>query len=202
MMTSGYKAKIRSRHQRLRQELSKEQVEMMSRKICDTLMQTEIYIESTTVFAYMALPFEIDLKFLLENALINNKKVVIPKVLEKRHMEFFEITSLEDVEVGRFNVREPIIKEQEPVNFNSTSIMIVPGLAYDFKGFRIGYGGGFYDQYIEKLSLTKLEKTQKNLKDLIVGVFYSWQQVDSCYPDIYDQDLKQIVTEKEKLMFH
>ena len=82
---------------------------------------------------------------LLEKALADGKRVAVPKVYGDE-MRFLYITDLSQVEKGYAGIPEPVA--DEPVAEDKTALVLMPGLAFDPQGHRIGYGGGFYDKFL------------------------------------------------------
>lgn len=141
-----------------RKNLSKEEIKNTSELLCKKIINHPKYKEANIILAYMAQDGEIELNTLINDAINNNKKVYIPKVLGKHTMEFYRYTNKDDLEISNFGILEP--KEKEPLQISETDqiFVIVPGVAFDKSGNRIGYGGGFYDTYLAGL----LESFNKN----------------------------------------
>ena len=84
--------------------------------------------------------------------------MVVPKVLDKTRMEFYYITSLEELQAGKWGILEPeSIEENRADVFNiqnqTKPLMIMPGVGFDKEGHRMGYGGGYYDRYLKKYGM-------------------------------------------------
>ena len=117
---------------------------------CTHLLETEEYREAETLFVYVDCKHETETSDLIRRAWADGKSVAVPRVLGQE-MKFFYIHSLEtDLEDGYFGIREPY--EKEPADEAADrpgSLMVMPGVAFDEARHRIGYGGGFYDRYLE-----------------------------------------------------
>lgn len=94
---------------------------------------------------------EVDTKNIIEEAWKERKNVVVPKCDPKSNtMTFRRIESFFQLETVFFGLREPIVSKTIPVKPKEIDLMIVPGLCFDQEGYRIGFGGGYYDRYLEK----------------------------------------------------
>ena len=114
--------------------------------ILNNLFRTDEYIKASVVFAYSSFRSEIDTSDILEHSLFCNKIFCLPKCNKQNHeMKFIEIKSKNDLKSGAYGIKEPIYDSE----FNGNAdIIIVPALSCDYKGNRLGYGGGYYDRYL------------------------------------------------------
>ena len=128
--------------------------------IRESVMGTEEYREAEVILAYVSYKSEVDTIALIQQALKDGKYVFAPKV-SGNEMEFWQISSLEDLREGYRGILEPIqsISFSEWIKEHDCKVMMwMPGAAFDKERHRIGYGGGFYDRYLERL-LHRLEQT-------------------------------------------
>lgn len=149
ILPGNSKEEIRRKVQEARNAYPREAVLKDSLKICSSLMAMKEYKEASHVFLYMASSHEVDTAAVLKNALASGKKVYIPKVIRMGVMEFYQIFQETDVESGSFGILEPL--EGMPVAQVKEGFMVMPGVAFDRKLRRIGYGGGYYDRYLEQV---------------------------------------------------
>tara|TARA_R110001592_G_scaffold215820_2_gene469232 strand:- start:4297 stop:4854 length:558 start_codon:yes stop_codon:yes gene_type:complete len=132
-----------------------------------------------TIHAYLTMGKEIDITPLLENLLAKNITVVTPKTLPKRKLENRILTSFDDIEKGVFGTTHPA----DPKEYTGTfDLIIVPGLAFDDKNYRLGYGGGYYDNF-----LVNHPEAYK------VGIFYPQQKVEKVPTETHDICLDEIL---------
>lgn len=105
-----------------------------------------------TILCYAAVGSEVDVSAIAEAALGRGKRVAFPVCsAEKGEMEFYAVTSLSELtEKNRFSIPEPPAKEENLVRPTESTMILMPGLIFDKRGKRIGYGGGYYDRYIRK----------------------------------------------------
>lgn len=124
------------------------------KKISDNLLSFELYKNSKTILFYASLDDEINVDCCIEQALSDGKKIALPVCTDKNgNMKFYYINSLSEIRVGYFGVREPDTSVCKEVDDFSFSICIVPAIAYDKNGFRLGYGKGYYDRFLKKYNL-------------------------------------------------
>lgn len=113
--------------------------------ICKELVQTKAYREAKSIWTYVSMPREVQTFPLIEAAWEDGKQVAVPKVIGSDTLQFIELTSYDQLEEGYFHVLEPSYgKRAEDEN----ALIVMPGVAFDLAGNRIGYGRGFYDRYL------------------------------------------------------
>lgn len=115
-------------------------------KIAENLFATEEYKAAERLLLYASLPGEINTDPIFLRALSDGKKVYYPKTEKDGKMEFFRAESLESLSVGKFGIREP--ETAEKFSENGKTLCVVPGFSFDKEGFRLGYGGGYYDRFL------------------------------------------------------
>ena len=143
--------KQRLREERLaaREALSEQERSMLDDRITQKLLATSEYVEATTVLTYVSVSSEVSTRMFIECALRDEKTVAVPRCLPGHCLEFVAIVSLEQLVAAPFNLLEPA-KELPAVTEDqkNNSICIVPALFVDTKGYRLGYGAGFYDRFL------------------------------------------------------
>lgn len=143
--------KQRLREERLaaREVLSEQERSVLDDRITQKLLATSEYAEATTVLTYVSVSSEVSTRMFIECALRDGKTVAVPRCLPGHCLEFVAITSLEQLVAAPFNLLEPA-KELPAVTEDqkNNSICIVPALLVDTKGYRLGYGAGFYDRFL------------------------------------------------------
>lgn len=107
-----------------------------------------------TVAVTLSQDEELPTQLLIHTALIQGKRVVVPKVAPKRQMDFYQVTTSTEYARHRFGMLEPI--DAPIVMPNEIDLLIVPGLGYDEAQQRIGFGGGYYDRYLPRTTGYKL----------------------------------------------
>ena len=143
--------KQRLREERLaaREALSEQERSVFDDRITQKLLATFEYAEATTVLTYVSVSSEVSTRMFIERALRDGKAVAVPRCLPGHCLEFVAIVSLEQLVAVPFNLLEPA-KELPALTEDqkNNSICIVPALLVDTKGYRLGYGAGFYDRFL------------------------------------------------------
>lgn len=123
--------------------------ESKSRKIVNRIIQSSAYCKSTDIMAYVPIHSEVDITGLLLQILADQKKLYLPKTyVETGCMEFFRVRDLSELIKGAYHIPEPVCTE--PFDSSKSALILVPGVAYDERGYRMGYGGGYYDRFLYK----------------------------------------------------
>ena len=143
--------KQRLREERLaaRESLSEQERSVLDDHITQKLLVTSEYAEATTVLTYVSVSSEVSTRMFIEYALRDGKTVAVPRCLPGHCLEFVAITSLDQLVPAPFNLLEPPkdLSTLTEVQM-SDAICIVPALLVDTKGYRLGYGAGFYDRFL------------------------------------------------------
>ena len=143
--------KQRLREERLaaREALTEQERSVLDDRITQKLLATSEYAEATTVLTYVSVSSEVSTRMFIECALRDGKTVAVPRCLPGHCLEFVAIASLEQLVAAPFNLLEPA-KELPALTEDqkNNSICIVPALLVDTKGYRLGYGAGFYDRFL------------------------------------------------------
>ena len=125
--------------------MSEEMIVEKSRKLGVLFAASELYQNAKTIYGYLPYNQEVRTVPMLEQALKDGKRVAVPKCYGDE-MKFLFMDDLSKVEKGYAGIPEPIA--DEPVADDETSLVLMPGMAFDPQGHRIGYGGGFYDKFL------------------------------------------------------
>ncbi|EED34991.1 5-formyltetrahydrofolate cyclo-ligase [Luminiphilus syltensis NOR5-1B] len=176
------KASLRERMSARRRQVSSAQRTDCSIAISNAIIELEEFRDATTVAAYLPLPGEIDPMPTLCHAADCGKETAVPRVISAGVMELRAWRPGEATEVGRGHVRQPTASSRS-ARIDARTLIIVPLLACDSEGIRLGFGGGFYDRLLAGSAGFR------------VGVGYSWQQVSRCPREAHDIPLHGLVTE-------
>lgn len=151
--------KQRLREERLaaRETLSEQERARLDDFITQKLLATPEYAEAATVLTYVSVSSEVSTRMFIECALRDGKTVAAPRCLPGHRLEFVAITSLDQLVPAPFNLLEPI-EELSALTEDqmSNTICIVPAIFVDKKGYRLGYGAGFYDRFLSTYSGKKI----------------------------------------------
>lgn len=121
----------------------------ISRQLQEVLFQSDLWKNAKTIGVYLSLGTEWDTRNIVEEAFKAGINVVIPKTVpDVRRMDFYQITDQSQAEQGHFGLYEPIVEETTYVDKDKIDLLIVPGLIFSKDGYRIGFGGGYYDRFL------------------------------------------------------
>ena len=127
--------------------MTAEEIEAKSARLGELFAQSELYRQAKTIYGYMPYNQEVRTVPMLERAIRDGKRVAVPKCYGDE-MRFLYLDDLNAVEPGYAGIPEPVA--DEPVADDETALVLMPGMAFDPQGHRIGYGGGFYDKFLAK----------------------------------------------------
>lgn len=179
------KAELRSVYKRLRSQCPAEVKKELDRRLSQQFLSLDEYKSCKTLFAFVSTPIEVDTSVIISTALKDGKRVAVPKCRDKSGlMDFFYITSTDCLKKGAFSIMEPDEALCERVTDLSDGLCLVPGLCFDRQGYRIGFGKGYYDRFLEEFGGTT------------VGICYSRCIEKELPRGIFDRNTDILVTEK------
>ena len=144
------KAELRKQVLQEMKALPLEQKQAMDQALTDQFLKHPFYQEAKVIATYLSFPHEFQTQELIEQALKDGKKVLIPKTYPKGRMNFVVYDPQQLVKTS-FGLLEPQ-GDLEVVDASQIDLIHVPGLVFTTKGYRIGYGGGYYDRYLKHFS--------------------------------------------------
>lgn len=136
---------LRKQMREQKRAMTEAQIVETSARLGEIFVQSELYKKAKTIYGYLPYNQEVRTVPMLEQALREGKRVAVPKVYGDE-MKFIYIDDLSCVEKGYAGIPEPV--DDGPVADDPTALVLMPGLAFDPQGHRIGYGGGFYDKFL------------------------------------------------------
>ena len=139
------KKELRSYIRQRKRAMSEEEILLRSEKLGELFLKSEAYRNARTIYGYLPYNQEVRTTPMLAQALKDGKKVAVPKVYGNE-MKFIYLSDLNQVEKGYSGIPEPIA--DGPIGDDETALVLMPGMAFDPQGHRIGYGGGFYDKFL------------------------------------------------------
>ena len=176
------KRELRKKFRGIRKEAKKDT--SFEKNLCSNILHSRFYRNSEKVFLYASSGDEADIDAVIHDALINNKKVALPACLDdKGHMEFYFIENISDIESGMYGIREPIKEKCRKAYFDKKTLCFVPAICFDRKGYRIGYGKGYYDRFLESFN------------GIAVGVCTESCLTDAVPHDEHDKKVNYIITD-------
>ena len=166
------KQELRSSVRKQKKEMAAEDIARRSELLCRMVLDSDAYQKSASVYGYLPFNQEVDLTLLLKQALADGKQVALPKCCGKE-MRFILIRDLSRIQKSAFGAPEPI--DDAPVARDPQALVILPGLVFDMKGHRIGYGGGYYDRFLAQ------EPNHPT-----IGLCFDFQLVSQLKPEEHD----------------
>lgn len=152
-----------------RKKLAKEYIHEYSMELSKKFFDSEIYKNAQIIMSYVSIKGEFETKYINRRILSEGKILVLPKTYGQGIMKAFEVKNMDELVKNCFGLHEPLEgKEHLP------DLIIVPGVAFDKKGNRIGFGGGYYDRYLQN----------KNVKT--VALCYEFQIVEGFVVEEHD----------------
>ena len=138
---------LRKEYLELRKELPAGTREAVSAGIAARLFALPFFEQAETVFCYYGMPHEIDTRAILREVLRTGKRLAMPLTGGNGRMTAREVTDLSELKPGSYGIPEPS-SDSPVIPKDALSLILVPGLAFDPEGFRLGHGGGYYDRYL------------------------------------------------------
>lgn len=175
-----------------RRALSLAQRSAAAEQFADHFSKTKIFLNSEHIAFYLANDGELDPAALLHIAWSMGKSCYLP-VLTANHDKSLLFSPYEpgdSLVYNRFGIGEPQVAARHRVNAKALDLIVMPLVAFDAKGNRIGMGGGYYDR-----TLGYLKSRSGWMKPKLVGIGYEIQQVDSINSESWDVPLTYICTE-------
>ncbi|WP_415295316.1 5-formyltetrahydrofolate cyclo-ligase [Candidatus Pelagibacter sp. Uisw_113] len=175
------KSKLRKKILKVRQKFNTKNIQIDFNQIIKILKKEKI--SNKIIGGYYPVNFEIDDLALLRKFKKNKFNISLPAIKKNFQMDFYPWSFSEPLKINRYGIPEP-----ETKNIVYPDVLLIPLLAFDKNLNRLGYGGGYYDRLIEKLS--------KKKKIIKIGLALSIQKIDKVPIGVYDQKLDYIVTNK------
>ncbi|WP_432650798.1 5-formyltetrahydrofolate cyclo-ligase [Huintestinicola sp.] len=144
-----YKKDLRTQCRAVRNGMSPEEKEKRDSGIFERITASSAYKQSSIILTYVSTEIEVDTMKLIHKALEDKKRVAVPRCIDgTRDMDFYFIKGEDDLEKGSFGVLEPVPSKCVKAYAFETALCIIPGLAFDMQGYRLGYGKGYYDRFL------------------------------------------------------
>mgnify|MGYP001592007099 CR=1 FL=1 len=154
------------------------------------LINSEFYKKATVIFIFVNFGNEVNTHQIINRAISDNKIICVPRIPSKATgIEIFKINNLSELKSGYYGILEPL-ENCPKVAIENVDLIIMPGVAFDRHGGRIGYGAGFYDKF--------LNKTNKKIDRIALA--YQFQVLDEVPMNELDATIDGIITEEEIIM--
>jgi 5-formyltetrahydrofolate cyclo-ligase len=161
-----------------RNRLEGSEIVKRSKRIQEFVINSKEFQPVKVVGAYFAFGSEVKTDLIIERARMLGKKIVLPSVKEDK-ITFYELSSSKYLIRGRFGIMEPVPYKR----VSKIDLLVVPGIAFDKKGYRLGYGKGYYDRLLS------------GKRTFSIGLAYSFQLLENLPHDRYDKRLDAIASE-------
>ena len=193
------KEALRREIRRLKQQYTPSQLEELSEPIIARLRP--LLSDARVVMAYYSLPDEVNTHQLLDDLVAEGKTVLLPKVLDATTMELRHYTGPHDLTSGPFGILEPI---GSPFYFSTFSpsidVALIPGVAFDALGHRLGRGRGYYDRFLRTMGTVpsvsiaaNYRGTVPGVRPRLIGLCFDFQIVPSVPVDPTDIPVNQVI---------
>lgn len=173
------KQELRQQMRQTKRQFSPQQLEELSLPVLDRLRL--LLHDAAVVMAYYSLPDEVNTHDLLDELVEAGKTVLLPRVVDDETMVLRRYCSKADLREGAFHIMEPV--GELFTDFQQIDVVLVPGVAFDSQGHRLGRGRGYYDRFLHTLQP----------EVLTLGVCFDFQKVSEVPVDPYDVRVKRVV---------
>jgi 5-formyltetrahydrofolate cyclo-ligase len=170
--------------------MTSNEIKDYSSTITNKLLGTNEYKYCSTVFCYVSFNQEVLTRDIIINSFELGKKVAVPRIVGNK-MIFYYINNFEELKPGTLNILEPITENVAMPNENENNLIIVPGLAFDEKFNRIGYGKGYYDKFFLEY---------RNIPMYKIALAYDMQVLKELPAETHDIKLDQIITQSKIIL--
>ena len=177
---------IREEILKKRSQLSKEEHKEKSRELIDKLTNSCYYNNAKTIMTFISFSDEVDTHEFIKQAIKDGKTVTVPVTFPKtKELKPSIVKDFNELEPGYYNILTPKKEYIRYIEPKEIDLVIVPSVAYDREGYRVGYGGGYYDRFLAPLEVNT------------IGISFDMQLIDRAPRDQYDIAVEYICTEKE-----
>lgn len=159
-----------------------------SKTIMDSLSDSTFYKNAKTIMIFVSFNYEVDTREFIKKAIAEGKNVVVPITIpETKQLIPSLLKDFDELAPGFYNILTPKDEFIRPTDPALIDLIIVPGIAFDHEGYRIGYGGGYYDRFLSKINPAVPK----------VSIAFHLQLIDKVPKDHFDIPVDYIYTEKE-----
>ena len=176
-----------------RNNMSNELRKLKDKLIYDLFINSDLYKKAKDIFIYVSFGSEVSTHEIINKAISDKKNIYVPKTdINKKEMIAVKINNFAELNVDNYGILEPISVDKEKIASDFDTI-VMPGVAFDHEGNRTGYGGRYYDKYLEK-NIFKAKK---------IALAYEEQILEKIETDYHDIKVDFIInTEKIKQLFY
>ena len=175
------KRELRQRIRTQKRRLSAAELAVMSEDICSKVLALASWQEAGTLLLYYPLPDEVDVRLLIKDAFESGKKVLLP-VVKGDELELHLYEGEASLKEGAFGIMEPTGPLFAPEHYGEIELAIIPGMAFDSAGHRLGRGKGYYDRLLPNLRDAKL-----------IGVCFPFQFLEEVPAEAHDISVCKVI---------
>lgn len=186
------KKEIREKARQSRDSLNASDIHSKSRAIQDRLWRLIQEQKSQAIMFYAAFGSEVRTQDCIARAIANRRTVIVPICIEDDGRQLLPSRLLDpesELTEGCFGIPEPKPECRRPFPPEKIDLIVVPGLAFDDDGHRIGYGSGYYDRFLARCP-----------QALSVGLAYEMQLLECVFPAAWDTPIHRIITEDRMIL--
>lgn len=175
------KRELRQQIRTQKRRLSAAELAVMSEDICSKVLALASWQEAGTLLLYYPLPDEVDVRLLIKDAFESGKKVLLP-VVKGDELELHLYEGEASLKEGAFGIMEPTGLLFVPIHYDEIELAIIPGMAFDSAGHRLGRGKGYYDRLLPNLRDAKL-----------IGVCFPFQFLEEVPAEAHDISVCKVI---------
>lgn len=179
------KRELRKKFLEKRSSLDLKQLKKLNSNIFKRFIQSESYKKAKNIMIYISFDTEIDTHTIINHMLSDNKRVIVP-ITDSKNKRLIpsELHSMDELELGFYNILTPKEKFIRIFDKNDIDLVVVPGIVFDMEGYRVGYGGGYYDRFLKDLRESNT-----------LSLCYDFQLIETLPRDDYDIAVNHVLTE-------
>lgn len=154
--------------------------------IYSLLFELDDFKKSHIISSFVSFRDEVEMQIINQKIIKDKMTLVLPYIdMATKTMTFHIVKALEELKINNFGILEPNPKLHPQIDINQIDLILTPGVAFDLRGYRIGYGGGFYDRFFSEIKKT-IPK---------IGIAFEVQVVDTLEPEMHDLPVTHLITE-------
>ena len=176
------KRELRQQIRTQKRRLSAVEMAVMSEDICSKVLALASWQEAGTLLLYYPLPDEVDVRMLIKDAFESGKRVLLP-VVKGDELELHLYEGEASLKEGAFGIMEPTGPLFDPKHYDEIELAVIPGMAFDSAGHRLGRGKGYYDRLLPHLKAAKL-----------IGICFSFQFLEEVPAEAHDISVCKVIS--------
>lgn len=186
------KNQLRQQMRQIRRAMPPEKREAADKAICEAVLAHPDFMRAKQIFAYVAMPIEVQTKGILEACLAMGKTLALPVCETASHaMTFYRLDDMAELTAGAYNIPVPPVSAARVCTPDAETLVLLPMTAYDAQGYRLGAGGGYYDRFFAQYPFLRT-----------LGICYADCFAEVLPHDEYDQKMQACITENGLEDFH